>query len=127
MTAVVLDLVDQRFRDSAACAGLDANTFIEHSGHKQARKVCVGCPVAAQCFFSAILTFEEGTWGGVYLPGGNVSTSKRLRRVDRRDPLVNKYRSLIAARLGMTREQFVKRYGESVVGIREALVGEGSR
>lgn len=69
-----------RWFDEAACRGIDPGLFHPARGdyavERQARQVCAGCPVRAECLAHA-LTFHElyGIWGG---------TSARERRDMRR-------------------------------------------
>lgn len=56
------------FMADAACAGADVHVFFperEDEGYTEARKVCAGCPVRAQCLDHALVNFERfGMWGG---------------------------------------------------------------
>lgn len=69
------------WRDQAACVGLDPDIFFPRtgdiSGIEQARQICSGCPVAAECLNEA-MTVEHGTCkdsrAGVF---GGLSSSQR--------------------------------------------------
>lgn len=56
--------------DQAACAGKDTEMFFPEGPKDFAKKiadakaVCSGCPITAQCFSWAIENDEEGIWGG---------------------------------------------------------------
>lgn len=117
------DILESRFyRDHAACKGLDPEDFVTNHRHEYAAKVCGDCPVAANCFFEAVVAEVQGTWGGVYFPPRSGGGWKgRPRRVSVRNKRVAVYRSALAARLGMTRERFLQKYGESVDGMKSAI------
>lgn len=56
--------------DLAACAGKDTEMFFPEGPKDYAKRiadakaVCGGCPITAQCFSWAIENDEEGIWGG---------------------------------------------------------------
>lgn len=123
MTALLkpLHILDTRYTDRSACKGLDPELFVSQHSHDYVKKICATCPVAANCFFEAVGSDVEGTWGGVYFPSGRTSGGRRRRSVDPRDRLVAQYRAALAAVMGLTRTQFVTRYGESIDAMRAAL------
>lgn len=57
----------------AACIGHDLQTFFPSGGDSnEAREVCMGCPVAAECLEYALAHHDDnGIWGG---------TTERVRR-----------------------------------------------
>lgn len=58
----------------AVCASVDAELFYPEKGGsvREAKKVCSGCPVAAECLTFALMAGERfGVWGG---------TTERQRR-----------------------------------------------
>ena len=67
--------------DQAACAGVDPDLFFPDRGASlaDARRVCAGCPVRAECLEYALEAGEKfGVWGG---------TSEKERRAMRRQRL----------------------------------------
>lgn len=121
MTALLRMLDTRQYRERAACKDLDPEFFVSSHSHQQAAKVCSKCPVTANCFFEAVASDVEGTWGGVFFPSGRSMPGKRRGMVDPRHPLVARYRAALAGAMGLTRTQFVERYGESVYAIKTAL------
>jgi len=60
------------WHDRAACKGCDVNLFFPERGgdSTQARTVCAGCPVQADCAHDAIERGERfGVWGGMSTRG----------------------------------------------------------
>ena len=58
---------DDFFAD-AACKGADTAVFfpVSENGGAEAKAICAGCPVAAQCLEYAIETHQpDGVWGGL--------------------------------------------------------------
>lgn len=57
-----------------------------------ARQVCLGCPVATQCFNHAFKAEEEfGVWGGVnFQRGRNIPASRRLDEIKKKHKLFMK-------------------------------------
>lgn len=103
----------------AHCTGLDVDLFIEYENFVAARRVCRGCPVAADCFFEATRDGLTGVWGGLWHgkpshPGAKVRGSDDAK-------LLKHYRAVLCERMGLTLEQFTKRYGPSAYGIKKAL------
>jgi WhiB family redox-sensing transcriptional regulator len=54
----------------AACAGADPDLFFPREqrdpGNREAKRVCAGCPVRAECLRYSLATREEfGVWGGL--------------------------------------------------------------
>lgn len=71
--------VDQPWADQAICAQTDPEAFYPEKGSspRDAKKVCLTCPVRAMCLEWALDTDEKwGVWGG---------KSERERRVIRAD------------------------------------------
>ena len=71
------------WRNLAACRGLDPDLFFAERGDtltvRNARAVCAGCPVAAECLEYAIANDETvGMWGG--LCGDELIREERRRR-----------------------------------------------
>jgi len=63
------ELINDRWRDDAACAGADPDAWFPEPGGTAPRtavRVCVTCPVRRMCLAWA-LAFDErhGTWGGM--------------------------------------------------------------
>jgi WhiB family redox-sensing transcriptional regulator len=74
------------WRDAAACKGMDPDLFYPERGQNadsvQARRVCAGCPVRAECGTWAIENGEhDGVWGGM-TPAGRM-IEKRHRGIVR--------------------------------------------
>lgn len=71
----------QPWRERAACKGMDAALFVLARGDsgREAKRVCRGCEVRAECLEYALDSHEQfGVWGG---------TSERERRRMRREGL----------------------------------------
>jgi hypothetical protein len=66
----------QPWRDHAACKGLTSLFFTERGeSTREAKAVCAGCPVRAECMAFAVDNAERfGVWGG---------TTERQRRAAR--------------------------------------------
>ena len=67
-----------RWKDDAACLGLDTNLFFdkyeEEPGIRpEIDKFCGACPLARHCFAVGVSQKEWGVWGGVYLENGKIS------------------------------------------------------
>jgi WhiB family transcriptional regulator, redox-sensing transcriptional regulator len=60
-------LSSQRWRDRAACLGMDTNLFFPEGGPAaKARRVCAACPVRLECGEHARSAPEPwGVWGGI--------------------------------------------------------------
>jgi WhiB family transcriptional regulator, redox-sensing transcriptional regulator len=69
---------DGRWRDRAACKGMDPSLFFPEQGNRviEPLAVCARCPVQQPCKEFAIRHGEPGIWGG---------TSGRDRRIERRN------------------------------------------
>lgn len=75
------------WRDEAACRGMDTESFFPVGGTgpaleqaEQAKAVCAGCPVSAQCLEWALATRQgAGIWGGK-----TEDERRTLRRIRRR-------------------------------------------
>ena len=71
---------DTGWRESAACSGVDSDTFFpaseEESAAQSAKKICSGCPVRDACLQYALSTNQtSGVWGGL-----DAGERRRLRR-----------------------------------------------
>jgi WhiB family transcriptional regulator, redox-sensing transcriptional regulator len=64
---VAVDMPD--WRRSAACLGRDTNLWYPEGAQRrnarEAKAVCQGCPVRAECLDFAIKHGERGVWGGL--------------------------------------------------------------
>ncbi|TXJ78577.1 WhiB family transcriptional regulator [Streptomyces lavendulae] len=72
---------EERWRDEAACAGVDPDLFFTDNSRlvQTAKQICLGCPVRLQCNEYAITNGENwGVWGGM------TQTQLRTRRTRRR-------------------------------------------
>ena len=66
------------WRDDALCAQTDPEAFFPEKGGstREAKKICAGCPVRAECLESALANDERfGIWGGL-----SERERRRLRR-----------------------------------------------
>ncbi|WP_327671874.1 MULTISPECIES: WhiB family transcriptional regulator [unclassified Streptomyces] len=68
MTTAARDAADWRLR--AACRGQDTNRWFIDKGHyNDAKSICSGCPVRAECLYDALTTepnhHRYGMWGGL--------------------------------------------------------------
>src|SRR5712691_4980816 len=82
----------------AACRTADPDAlFVEGSAQKQAKLVCLSCPVRTECLADALDNrVEFGVWGGM--------TERERRALLRRRPEVRSWRTLLeAARLEYAR------------------------
>lgn len=71
---------DASWRGSAACSGVESDTFFpaseEESAAKAARGICEECPVREACLQYALATNQTaGVWGGL-----DAGERRRLRR-----------------------------------------------
>lgn len=69
---------DLRWRDQAACRGLDTDVFFPVTDEEaaEAQAVCAVCPVREECLEYALVTGQEdGVWGGL-----TETERRRLRR-----------------------------------------------
>ncbi len=99
------------------CVGVgNSDIFIEVEFQNEARRACVGCPVADECLITGVLEGYEGVWGGIWL---NRVLSHTLR-AHRSRRAFRKRQSSIAGRLGMTLNQYFSAYGEGVKGLEKA-------
>lgn len=92
---------ENRWEAEAACRSNDPEIFFPRSGSAsaatQAKKVCRGCPVRAQCLQWALETEQPfGVWGGL-------SESERLEQWADRQPGLTR-----AERLAAEPEQMLK-------------------
>lgn len=76
--AVTFALVKEEWRDDAACKGVDPAVFFPmgHHNDREAKRICKGCEVCAQCGWTAVFTpWLKGIWGGM-----NESDREAVRR-----------------------------------------------
>lgn len=80
------------WHERAGCKGQPAHYFFpenkygDSQNHRkcvaEARKICMKCPVAQQCFDYALNAEEEyGVWGGVDFYGWRMSGERRRQRL----------------------------------------------
>ncbi len=79
---------DAGWRESAACSGVESDTFFpaseEESAARAAKKICAECPVAEACLQYALATNQAaGVWGGLDA-GERRRMRRRLRDRERR-------------------------------------------
>ena len=62
-----VDVPTPAWMDRAACLGHEPEAWFPPDGHApEARAVCAGCPVRADCLAHALATdTRDGIWGGV--------------------------------------------------------------
>ncbi|WP_052090722.1 MULTISPECIES: WhiB family transcriptional regulator [Modestobacter] len=76
--AGLLDVEDQSWQERALCAETDPEAFFPEKGGstREAKRICTGCEVRAECLEYA-LTMDErfGIWGGL-----SERERRRLRR-----------------------------------------------
>lgn len=68
-------IVSEAWRDDAACTEVDPDLFFPDQGGstQQVKRLCGGCPVAAECLaFALEERIQFGIWGGL-------STEERKR------------------------------------------------
>jgi WhiB family redox-sensing transcriptional regulator len=78
------------WQDSAACRGMDLVLFFGPEGERQpereirerdARNVCMGCPVRTSCLDYAVSRPEQyGTWGALNEEARSAERRRRMRR-----------------------------------------------
>jgi WhiB family redox-sensing transcriptional regulator len=62
----MIELHHEDWTTQANCRGTEDAMFAEGIGQKQARQLCVGCPVKARCLAEALDNrIEWGVWGGM--------------------------------------------------------------
>lgn len=73
------------------CAGSDPDAlFVQGKAQREAKSVCKGCPVVAECLADALDNRTEfGVWGGM--------TERERRALLRRRPDVRSWTELLAA------------------------------
>ena len=67
-TSADLDTIENDWRNQARCAEVDSEIFFPEKGGstREAKKVCTGCEVRAECLQSALDGRElHGIWGGL--------------------------------------------------------------
>lgn len=103
----------------ANCRGLPTEFFMEREYHRQASRVCNNCPVQADCYYEALRDNLVGTWGGVWhgYPGKSRSHSTAKDATE----LFRLFQATYITRLGVTRDTFLKLYGDGVSGLKRAL------
>jgi hypothetical protein len=96
----------------ANCIGVDTDMFMHHSTHHEVKVLCARCEIASDCFFIALMERREGTWGGVWLPNDrSTGGGKRIEAIRNKNADINRHRKVLAARMGMTVEQFTAVHG----------------
>ncbi len=75
---------DEAWRDLAACRLVDEAGDLFFSEELQdiadAKRICLGCPVIAECLEGAVARAEPcGVWGGQLFLNGRILTTKRRR------------------------------------------------
>lgn len=104
----------------AHCKGQDPTLFMEYDLFQDARKVCRGCPCAADCYFEAVRDDLHGCWGGCWFgqsgrPGSNPNKKGQATA------LMKLYRAELCHRMRLTLQEFTERFGPGQDGIRRAL------
>ena len=85
--ALINPRTDVRWRDDAACRGLDTDVFfpVTDEEAEEAKAICETCPVREECLEFALATRQEdGVWGGL-----TETERRRLRRRLRERARVN--------------------------------------
>lgn len=80
---------DPRWREEAACRGVDPNVFFPDRGDtfgvRAAKAICAGCPVRTDCLDYAITYAERtGIWGGKSERERRELRRTRAHSIDRR-------------------------------------------
>ena len=68
MIQLETDLTDRRWQERANCLGVDPDLFFPERGAstREAKSVCRGCEVRAECLEYALAQGEKfGIWGGL--------------------------------------------------------------
>lgn len=73
------------------CSGSDPDAlFVQGAAQQQAKQVCMGCPVIAECLADSLDNHTEfGVWGGM--------TERERRALLKRRPQVTSWRALFEA------------------------------
>lgn len=82
-------LLDQNWRALGSCAGTDPDLWFAVGAreHKDAKRICRGCPVRRECLAYAMdAPVDHGVWGGL---------TERERRRYRRQAGASGWRSLL--------------------------------
>jgi hypothetical protein len=66
------------WKEDSSCFGYDTNFFFDKYEDEDVLRpaidsLCMGCPVAKQCFASGVSQKAWGVWGGIYLEDGKIS------------------------------------------------------
>ncbi|GHF92979.1 hypothetical protein Shyd_62800 [Streptomyces hydrogenans] len=85
------DRVDGSWMASGRCREADAeDLFVEGAAQNQAKELCVGCTVRAECLAYALdRRIEHGVWGGM--------TERERRALLKRRPTVRDWAGLLQA------------------------------
>jgi len=88
---VVAVLQDQHWAAEAACAGRSPDElFVQGAAQREARAVCMGCPVKLDCLADALDSgMQFGVWGGM--------TERERRALLRRQPGVTSWRAVLTS------------------------------
>ena len=73
---------------AAACRAADPRLFFPPEGDEgaEAKAICAGCPVRAECYALAVANGEEcGIWGGVDFAAGVTASATSRREAHRHD------------------------------------------
>jgi WhiB family redox-sensing transcriptional regulator len=80
-TQRVITNADLDWRERAACAGKQEFFFADHKATlvREAKKICMSCPVKTQCLAHAMRHDEYGVWGGL-----TANERRRARRAQKK-------------------------------------------
>ncbi|MFE2009010.1 WhiB family transcriptional regulator [Streptomyces sp. NPDC059491] len=83
--------MDERWMMSGLCRTVQADDlFVEGAAQNQAKALCTGCPVRAECLAHALDSrIEHGVWGGM--------TERERRALLKRRPTVRSWAGLLDA------------------------------
>ena len=76
---------DTGWQTKGICDGLDVNLFFEDYEEDKTLamsmdKICLNCPVIAECFEYGVNTLSWGVWGGVYLVDGKPDSMRNAHK-----------------------------------------------
>lgn len=70
------------WQTEANCGGTDTSKFFDEE--REAKKVCINCPVKSECLQDALVYNYDGVWGG--------TTTKERRRIKHKEFLRDDYK-----------------------------------
>lgn len=108
------------------CLGIDTELFMEYDHYNDVKRICATCPVALQCFATAVARDECGTWGGVWFGHNAKAEAKGQQKLVGAPTarMIEAYAHMMMRALRIPTEEYVKKYGapRSIRAFRKALL-----